>query len=370
MTDPHRTVDELASIPDVVWVDVRAPREYARGHVPGAINLPILDDDERGRVGIAYAREGAMAAKMLGVELVGPRLGALVRRYDELARQGTVAIYCWRGGMRSGLIGSLLRTMGIPVLIARGGYRAHRRAVMKQLGALPPLVVLHGYTGSGKTRLLREIAGRLPVVDLEGLGRHRGSTFGAVGLEPQPTQLQFESELAAVLRRLPAGAPVLVEGESPALGVLKLPVELIHAMRSGWRLVLELPRAERVRELVAEYGPVIKNDPDCLAKPLEYLAGRLPKKSLEMLKESFASGNLEAFCAELLERHYDPLYERWSKRGTARDYQVIKAATVAEATVAVAAAYARIAQLVRDGAAGPFPPVPTPEAPSPAASPK
>ena len=371
MTDPHRSLEELEAVPDLLWIDVRTPSEHAQGHIPGALNLPILDDAERARVGIEYAQQGAMAAKLLGMNLVGPRLGPLVKRYSELAEGRPIALYCWRGGMRSGLIGRLLHDLGIPVSILRGGYRAHRHEVMSHLETrIPPLVVLHGHTGSGKTILLRRLAARFPVIDLEGLGSHRGSTFGDVGLPPQPTQLQFESALVQVLRRLPAGRPVLVEGESPALGVLKLPLPLIRAMRSGWRVILEVPRALRVRLLVEEYGPVIRGDTSSLARPLTYLKGRLPTAVLASLSEALAAGQLDTFCELLLERHYDALYERWSRRGGERDYRRIAADSLEQAEHGIAAALGEIDALFDAGARGPeLPPLEAPRA-EPAALPR
>ena len=368
MTDPHRTLEQLERIPGLTWVDVRTPREHARGHIPDALSMPVLDDAEHARVGLCYAQEGAAAAKIVGLSIVGPRLAEVVARYAELAARGPVALYCWRGGMRSGLLGRLLADLGIPVWILRGGYREHRRRVMAVLeGALPPLIVLHGCTGSGKTLLLRKLAGALPVVDLEGLGQHRGSTFGAVGLAPQPAQLQFESELArafaAAARDREPPFPVLVEGESPALGTLKLPPGLIRSMRSGWRLVVELPRPVRVQILVAEYAPSIQADPACLDRPLEYLAGRLPKAILARLRDARAAGELEVFCDLLLEHHYDALYRRWSRRGEQRDYRTITASSLPEAEEAVNAAVAEITALVREGRRGPFLPPPDPSKP-------
>jgi tRNA 2-selenouridine synthase len=345
MTVPHRPLGQLESIPELTWVDVRSPREFARGRIPGAINLPILDDDDRARVGIAYHREGQMAAKRLGLEIVGPRFGEILQRYAELADRGPVALYCWRGGMRSGLLAQFLRGLGVPVLALEGGYRAFRRSVLEWLErSVPPLVVLHGYTGSGKTLILRRLAGRgLPVVDLEGIGHHRGSTFGDVGLAPQPGQADFEAGVVGAFRGCAAG-PVLVEAESPALGVLTLPAPIVTAMRAGWRVFVDVPRELRVRVLVDEYAPHILADPACLMKPLEYLARRMPRPQVEELRGLAEGGELERFCELLLVRHYDPLYERWRKRAGDGMFRVIPVESLDEAEAAVRACFEEIAR--------------------------
>jgi tRNA 2-selenouridine synthase len=336
--DPHLPLESLESLPGLSWVDVRTVEEFRNGHIPGAASLPVLDFAERARVSEVYYAAGNRAAQLAAIDVIGPRLGAMVRAIADLCARGPVALYCWRGGMRSGILGRFVCGLGLPVHVLAGGYKAHRRAVCEALRTgLPPLVVLHGYTGSGKTRLLRSLSDRFRVVDIEAIGNHRGSTFGAVGLPPQPTQRQFESELVAAFRRCRPG-PVLVEAESPSLGALTLPASLCQAMRSGQRIFLNVPRAARARLLLNEYGPLIAADPGSLEPCFRYLTGRLPRPEVEALRALVAGGDLLAFSERLLARHYDRLYERWRARAAGTFWREIAAGDLASAETQLAVA--------------------------------
>jgi tRNA 2-selenouridine synthase len=274
----------------------------------------MFDRDERARVGILYHGQGSQAARFEAVDIIAPRLPALVRRVSELARTGPVALYCWRGGARSTILGQLLANLGLPVLVLEGGYRAHRRAVLDRLaGRLPSLVVLHGYTGSGKTILLQRLINRYAVLDLEALANHRGSTFGGLGLASQPTQCQFESELAFHLGRLGPG-PVLVEAESPTVGAIELPQPLCEAMRRGVRVFLDVPLPVRVANLVGEYAIFVRENREAVETALRYLSSRLPRRKVEAWRELVERGEMERLAEELLRDHYDPLYDRWRKK--------------------------------------------------------
>lgn len=331
-------IDLAGILPDDVLVDLRSPAEYASSHIPGAVSLPILDDSERHEVGLTYQLSGPEAARTLGVRLVSPRLPSMIERIASIGARSRVVLYCWRGGMRSRIFADLVQSLGHPVTRLTGGYRAHRRWVVKTLaGPFPPLIVVHGYTGSGKTRLLRRLIGEYPVVDLEDLARHRGSTFGHVGLGDQPGQKQFESALALAIQAAQAAAPspetsLLVEGESPTIGKIHLPPALCHAMRQAPPVFVELPRDERVRLLLEDYGETIFENQGVIADSLSYLRSRQPRRLMDELAEDLAGGRHGEFCAKLLEHHYDPLYERAFRRRPDREVcPVIRASTLEEA---------------------------------------
>ena len=252
---PDELYPEGASVPTRALIDVRAPVEVSRGSMPGSHPLPLMSDEERHAVGIRYKEAGQEAAIALGYELAGPRLPERIDAWRRVCDAGPTAVACWRGGLRSELTLSFIGRADVARV--EGGYKALRRHVV---GALPRslgrkrLVVLTGLTGSGKTRLLRRLAGAgsdLQVLDLEGEARHRGSAFGAESA-PQPSQQSFENALATQLLLSPAPR-LVVEDESRYVGRRTLPDELMSAMRSAPLVALETPMAERVTNIVEEY---------------------------------------------------------------------------------------------------------------------
>src|SRR2546421_757874 len=213
-------------------IDARTPSEYALDHIPGAVSAPVLDDAERAEVGTLYKQVSPFEAKKLGASLVAKNVArhieALFRPHDKNWRP---LIYCWRGGKRSGAMAHILREVGWPAETLEGGYRAYRRWVVDALATVPAeidFIVVHGPTGSGKSRFLSALSrAGAQVLDLEALAAHRGSVLGGLPGEPQPSQKWFESQLLSQLRRLERARPVFVEGESKKIGELQVPEALM-----------------------------------------------------------------------------------------------------------------------------------------------
>jgi tRNA 2-selenouridine synthase len=301
-------------------LDVRSPGEFAAGHVPGAASLPLFSDAERAAVGTCYAREGNQAAVRLGLDFVGPKLGGFVDRAREIlaawrgagdggaaapAEGPDLVIHCWRGGMRSASMAWLLETAGLKPAVLAGGYRAWRAWARTAFGGTRPLLVVGGLTGSGKTELLHTLARRgLAVLDLEGLAKHRGSAFGDLLLPPQPSQEQFENDLAAVL--LDGEGPLWVEDESFNLGRLRLPAEFVTRLGAAPIWVVEVSMESRVQRLMAEYA----------AAPRSALIAALAriKKRLGAERHAAALAALEAGDMATVARHclhyYDKAYAK------------------------------------------------------------
>lgn len=218
-------------------IDVRSPAEYAQDHIPGSINLPVLDDDERARVGCVYKQQGAFEARRMGAALVARNAARHIE--GPLANHGKSwrpMIYCWRGGQRSGAFAAILSQIGWRVGVVAGGYKSWRRVVNDAVQAhvAHRVILLDGNTGTAKTEVLRKIAAAGgQVVDLECLARHRGSVFGRHATSAQPSQRFFESSLALALSSVDPTRPLIIEAESPRIGSLHLPSELKSAMRSG-----------------------------------------------------------------------------------------------------------------------------------------
>ena len=286
-------------------LDVRAPIEFAQGHVPGALNLPLFTDEERARIGTTYKQVSQDRAVHLGLEFFGPNMSAMIKKAQKLAPGKEVRLHCWRGGMRSGAVLWLLELGGFKVHLLDKGYKEYRRAVLASFDTPRQWRVLGGLTGSGKTDVLHQLAAQgQPMLDLEGLANHKGSAFGAIGQPTQPTQEQFENNLAAALAALPTDAPVWVEDESRQIGRLTIPPALFAQMHAAPRWVLEVPRAARVAKLAAEYGA---EDPTELAAAIERIQKRLGGLATKQALEAVTAGNFP-LMVELVLDYYDKTY--------------------------------------------------------------
>ncbi|MDU0370923.1 tRNA 2-selenouridine(34) synthase MnmH [Hymenobacter endophyticus] len=265
--------DFLQGAAEVPVLDVRAPIEYAHGHIPGAVSFPLFSDEERARIGTTYKQISQDRAVLLGLDFFGPKMSQLVKLAQKVAPHKQVRVHCWRGGMRSGAVQWLLELAGFEVQLLDKGYKDYRRGVLASLEQPHPLWVLGGLTGSGKTNVLHQLMAQdQPVLDLEGLAHHKGSAFGSLGQPEQPTQEQFENNLAAALEALPVAASAWVEDESRTIGAVHLSSGFYEQMRQAPLLLLEIPREVRVQKLAEEYG---RHDPAALATSILRIRKRL-----------------------------------------------------------------------------------------------
>lgn len=326
-------------------VDVRSPAEYAEDHIPGAINAPVLDDEERARVGTMYKRASPFEAKKLGAALVAKNIAEhLETCFAAMPKGWRPLVYCWRGGKRSGALAHILREIGWDAKILEGGYKSYRRHVVDALSEVPlrfRFRVVHGATGCGKSRLLRALArADAQVLDLEDLAAHRGSVLGGLPERDQPSQKMFESQLLRVLEALDPTRLVWVEGESRKIGQVQIPEALIETMRAAECLLLEADTAVRVRLLTDEYRHFF-DDRGALDAQLDCLAPLHGKGVIEEWKALAAGGDWDALVARLLAEHYDPAYLRSAGRNFTRlpDAQAVRveaAGTAAFETLAKA----------------------------------
>lgn len=324
-------------------VDVRSPSEFAIDHLPGAINCPVLDDEQRARVGTMHKAESAFAAKRYGAALVARNIARhLEQSFAGRPRHWRPLVYCWRGGQRSGAMVHVLAAIGWPARQLEGGYRAFRRHVLAELEELPRrlrLRIVCGPTGSGKSRLLRHLASRgAQVLDLEEIACHRGSVLGALP-QPQPSQKGFETQLWSALRAMDPRRVVFVESESRKVGQLRLPDALIEHMRSSECVRLQLPTEARVRLLRDEYAHFEADGP-ALMRQLDCLVGLHGRERVEHWKRLAAERRWEEMVRRLLEEHYDPAYHRSISRNFQRaaSARQLPIGSEAEADFACAAA--------------------------------
>ncbi len=295
-----------------IIIDVRTPAEFEQGHIPGAHNIPLFTNEERAEVGTIYKKIGRQEAIHKGLEIFGPRMMSLIEQLLKLSadpdiRQGdkTVYIHCWRGGMRSGAVAWLFEVYGYKVFTLKKGYKAFRRWVLDEFEKDRKIIVLGGKTGSGKTLVLHELKKNIPVIDLEGLAHHKGSSFGSIGELPQPTQEHFENKLAMELHNTDAKENLLLEDESKLIGQRILPPKLFEQMRNCKVLYLDIPFDERAQYIAEHYGKYPKED--LLAateRILKKLDTRYSKDALRFIEE----GNLlESFKISL--KYYDKTYD-------------------------------------------------------------
>ena len=302
-------------------IDARSPGEFALDRLPGAINWPSLDDEERALVGTEYKQMAPFFARKRGAVLVARNIAAHIER--ELAdtpKQWQPLVYCWRGGQRSGALAMVLGQIGFRVHLLEGGYRAYRRSVVTALDTLPARLdfrVVCGTTGSGKSRLLAALAAQgAQVLDLEALANHRGSVLGLVPGSPQPTQKQFDSRLWWALTGFDTERSVWVESESKKVGELRVPEALIQRMRSAPCVRLELPVEARVKLLLEDYDFFVKDVPTFCDR-LDALRALRGKAVIDGWQAAARGGGIEGVVRELLTLHYDPGYTASMERNFA-----------------------------------------------------
>ena len=294
-------------------IDARTPAEFELDHIPGAVNCPVLDNEQRIVVGTLY-KASPFAAKKVGAAMVARNIAAFIdNRFHDRPRNWKPLIYCWRGGTRSGAMAHIFRTIGWGAMQLDGGYKAWRRQVAHDLTTLPEQYayqVICGRTGSGKSRLLETLAARgAQVIDLEKLAAHKGSVLGDLPDAPQPTQKCFESRIWLALSQFDAARPVYVEAESRKVGALRVPPSLIEQMWLGRCFEVITPPALRLQLLREEYAHLIA-DKDLLFFKLDCLKQLHSTEIIDQWKAYATAGEWDAFVGDMLTRHYDPAYER------------------------------------------------------------
>ncbi len=299
-------------------IDVRTPQEFAEDHIPGAINCPVLTDEERITVGTLYKQVSPFEARKVGAALIAKNIAHhLETRFHSHPKSWRPLIYCWRGGQRSGAMSIILAQVGWAAHKLEGGYKTYRRDVLDKLEALPQSLtfkVVCGPTGSGKSRLLTALADSdHQVLDLEMLAQHRGSVLGRLPGQAQPSQKLFDSVLLLALQKLDPARPVYVEAESNKIGLITLPPALIAAMHASACLMVETPLDTRVAGLLEDYRHYLA-DPEMLIAHLESLHRFHGAKQLEHWNALIHAGDFAAMVAELLTLHYDPSYFRATSR--------------------------------------------------------
>jgi len=336
-------------------IDVRSPSEFAEDHIPGAVSAPVLDDAERARVGTVFKQASSFEAKKIGAALVAKNVARhLETLFADQPRGWRPLVYCWRGGRRSGAMAHVLREIGWDAVTLEGGYKAYRRYVVERLARLPAAFtfrVIHGATGSGKSRLLAALADSgAQVLDLEALAAHRGSVLGDLPDRPQPSQKRFESGILAALEALDPSQPVYVEGESRRIGKVQVPEELMATMRAAECLRLEADVSTRIQLLIEEYRHFFEQRAQ-LETQLDCLMPLHGRAVIEEWKALAGQRAWRELVARLLEEHYDPAYRRSSMRNFAR----LAEAEVLQVSAPEDAVFARLARALAADRRSPMP---------------
>lgn len=302
--EPNELLNHLSGNP---LIDVRTPAEFAAGHIPGAINIPLFSNEERAEVGTLYKQVGQREAMLRGLDIVGPKMSDFVRQASKLKFTDHLVVHCWRGGMRSSSFAWLMNTAGIPAVTVNGGYKSFRRYASSVINLDWKFKVITSCTGSGKTELLlklREMGEQ--VLDLEGLADHKGSVFGGLGHAAQPTTEQFENDLYWSLKDFDINRTIWVEDESMCIGHVFIPHDFYQRMHFSPLVKFDITLNERVKRLVQEYSQFSKSE---LAHAISKIAKRLGGDNVNRALEELEKGNFEEVTRILL-WYYDKAYNR------------------------------------------------------------
>lgn len=302
-------------------IDVRTPAEYKKGHIPGAINIPLFSDEERKVVGTAYKQESPEEALMIGLDFVGPKMTNYIREAKIMCPNRKVLVHCWRGGKRSFSMGWLLGIAGFDVMTLKGGYKAYRNFIHKAFSEKElNMLVLGGRTGCGKTMILQAIERKNEqFVNLEGIANHKGSAFGGIGENPQPTVERFENFLYEAVRKLDPDKTIWLENESRSIGRVFIPAGFWEQFKKAPLINIELPFERRVKHLVAQYGQYPIAD---LKNSFEKIKKRLGGQSFKEAMEALGNGDLNAAAAIAL-RYYDKSYQYMLEHNETPDIHLI-----------------------------------------------
>lgn len=295
-------------------IDARTPAEFELDHVPGAINCPVLSNEERITIGTIYKQVSPFEAKRLGAAMVAANLAKhLHTTFADKPANWKPLVYCWRGGLRSGSMVTWLRLVGWDAQQLAGGYKAFRHHVIEQIETLVPqlqLRVLCGATGSAKTRVLHALEAKgAQIIDLEGLASHKGSLLGSLPGIAQPSQKSFETSLAQKLQDLDVTRPVYIEGESPKIGRVALPLLLVKQMRQSAVLEIKATDEARLAFLLRDYA-YLGDYAEKLCQRLGFMNEIQGNETIARWQDWARSGNLPALFEELMLLHYDPQYQR------------------------------------------------------------
>ncbi|WP_379134563.1 tRNA 2-selenouridine(34) synthase MnmH [Paenibacillus sp. sgz500958] len=308
------SLEELRALKNrkqITVIDVRSPSEYEDATVPGSLNIPLFNDQERAEVGTLYKQSSIQAAKERGLEIVSAKLPAFIKEFDAI--KGDKVVFCWRGGMRSRTTATVLALMDIHVYRLTGGYKAYRKWVLEELETYdfnPKPIVIHGNTGTGKTTLLHRLKLKgYPVLDLENLAGHRGSIFGQIGLRPN-NQKTFDSLLLEELLTLKESPYILFEAESKKIGKVVMPQFLANEKQAGIQIRIEMPLEARVRQILEDYRPDEFKEQYITA--FHSIKSRIHVPIAAEIERSLQADSFAQAVALLLEHYYDPKYDHTS----------------------------------------------------------
>ncbi|MFA6951200.1 MAG: tRNA 2-selenouridine(34) synthase MnmH [Lentimicrobiaceae bacterium] len=305
-------ISQLYDYPGTPVIDVRSPAEYSIGHIPGAINLPLFDDDERAKVGTRFNHGGQDAGFLLGLEIVGPKMASFVKRIKGLfPAHSPLIFYCWRGGMRSNSMAWLFDQAGHPVYVIKGGYKAFRSYIRVNTINNRQFRIVGGMTGSGKTEILcylKQMGEQ--VIDLEGLARHKGSVFGHLGQLEQPSNEEFENNLWEEIRVFNPRRPIYIEDESRSIGKVSLPEPLYQTMQHSTMYLVKVNLKVRIGRLKAEYGGFSSEElMDAMSKLMKYMGGDICQEAIKAVTDH----NLDLAIEKVLS-YYDKKYNQALQR--------------------------------------------------------
>jgi tRNA 2-selenouridine synthase len=340
-------IDQIPAFHTVI--DARSPSEFALDHLPGAVNCPVLDDEERRIVGTLYKQQGSFEARRVGGAMVASNLARHLReRFHDQPADWRPLVYCWRGGLRSGSMVQWLRLVGWDAQQLAGGYKRFRGHVIAQIDAIAPqlpLRVLCGPTGSAKTALLHALAAQgAQVLDLEGLAGHKGSVLGKVPGVAQPSQKRFETQLAVQLQSFDLHRPVFVEAESRKIGQISLPTPLLERLRASPCTEIVASPEARLAYLLRDYA-YLGDDGPRLADTLGQLHGLQANETIARWQAWALAGELRPLFAELMALHYDPLYTRSQNGHYLRLNEAIRVNAVSLDAAALACLAAEISSI-------------------------